>query len=197
MVLSALAGEHPGIKHRYRLKESIMLMGPSGFNFESYIAQILEQHGYKIESIRTKLKGHCVDHEVDLVIVSMSNLKRIMVECKYHNSVGVYTGLKESLYTHARFLDLKEGDGREFDKEMLVSNTKVSQDVLQYFSCIGQEVLSWRYPREKGLEKLIEEKGLYPTTILQLNSFELNAFSKINLMIAQNLLTEDPKRYRQ
>lgn len=117
-----------------------------------------------------------------------------MVECKYHNFGGAYTGLKESLYTHARFLDLNEGGGQTFDKEMLVSNTKVSQDVLQYSSCIGQEVLSWRYPPEKGLEKLIDDKGLYPMTILQLNSFELNAFSKINLMIAQNLLTEDPKK---
>ena len=119
-----------------------MLMGPSGFNFESYIAQILEGHGYKIESIRTKLKGRCVEHEIDLIAVSPAEARRIMVECKYHNFSGAYTGLKDALYTHARFLDLNGGDKRQFDNEMLVSNTKISQDALQYAKCVEQHVLS-------------------------------------------------------
>ena len=195
MVLSALADEtaHPEIKHRYRLKESIMLMGPTGFNFESYIAQILEGHGYKIESIRTKLKGRCVEHEVDLIALSPTETRRIIVECKYHNFSGAYTGLKEALYTHARFLDLNE-DKRQLDDEMLISNTKISQDALQFAKCVGQHVLSWRYPPERGLERLIEEKGLYPMTILQLNAYELKAFAKISLMVARDILKFEPRQ---
>ncbi len=164
LVLAALAGEteHPEIKHRYRLKESIMLLGPAGFNFETYVAEVLAANGYEISSIRPKVNGRCVEHEIDLSIAK--DRSRIMVECKYHNSAGTFTGLKESMYTHARFLDITEGKAGLFEKEMLVSNTRVSQEALKYALCIGQEVLSWRYPPEEGLERLIEQKGL---TLLQ------------------------------
>ena len=110
-----------------------------------------------------------------------------MIECKYHNFPGIYTGLKESLYTHARFLDLSE----VFNSEMLVCNTKVSDDVITYAKCIGQKLLCWRYPRDKGLENMIEEKGLYPITILGLRSKELESFSQNNIMLAKDLLTSN------
>ncbi|HEY7734267.1 MAG TPA: ATP cone domain-containing protein [Nitrososphaera sp.] len=189
LVLAALAGEteHPEIKNRYRLKESIMLLGPAGFNFESYVAEVLAANGYEISSIRSKVNGRCVEHEIDLSIVSKDE-SRIMVECKYHNSTGAFTGLKESMYTHARFLDITEGKAYLFDKEMLVSNTRVSQEALKYALCIGQEVLSWRYPPEGGLESLIEQKGLYPITILRLSTQELASFAKIGFMVAKRLL---------
>ena len=193
LVLAALAGEtgQPEIKHRYRLKEAIMLLGPTGFNFESYVAQVLASNGYNVLSIRSKVKGRCVEHEIDLVITSNDGTK-IMVECKYHNSAGTFTGLKESMYTHARFLDITEEKPDLFGKEMLVSNTRVSQDALKYALCVGQEVLSWRYPPAGGLERLIEQKGLYPITILKLSSPELASFAKIGLMVAGHLLEASP-----
>jgi hypothetical protein len=192
LVLAALAGEtgQPEIKHRYRLKEAIMLLGPAGFNFESYVAQVLASNGYKVVSIRSKVKGRCVEHEIDLAIASKDGTQ-IMVECKYHNSAGTFTGLKESMYTHARFLDIAEKTDL-FGKEMLVSNTRVSQDALTYALCVGQEVLSWRYPAAGGLERLIEQKGLYPITILKLSSPELASFAKIGLMVARHLLEASP-----
>jgi hypothetical protein len=192
LVLAALAGEseHPEIKHRYRLKESLMLLGPAGFNFESYIAQVLANNGYRVLSIRSKAKGKCVDHEIDLAIVKDG--MRIMVECKYHNSAGTFTGLKESMYTHARFLDIAEGKTDLFEKEMLVSNTRVSKDAHKYALCVRQEVLSWRYPSEEGLERLIEQKGLYPITILKLSSAELASFAKIGFMVAKQLVDFSP-----
>ncbi|HKZ61318.1 MAG TPA: ATP cone domain-containing protein [Nitrososphaera sp.] len=188
LVLAALAGEtqHPEIKHRYRLKESIMLLGPAGFNFETYVAQVLAANGYEILSIRSKVKGRCVGHEIDLAIAKDGS--KIMIECKYHNFAGTFTGLKESMYTHARFLDIAEGKTELFEKEMLVSNTRVSQDALEYALCVGQEVLSWRFPSAAGLERLIEQKGLYPITILKLSSTELKSFAKIGFMIARHLL---------
>lgn len=197
MVLAALVGQtdSPEIKHRYRLKESIMLMGRSGFNFESFIARVLEENGYRIESLRSKIRGKCVDHEVDIVAISLHyNSSRIMVECKYHNFRGTFTGIKESLYTHARFLDLRENNEIKFDKEMLVSNTQISQDAVKYSSCVGQEVLSWRYPPERGLERLIEQKGLYPLTILHLSPSELYAFSKMGVLVARDILNMDAKK---
>jgi hypothetical protein len=185
MVLRLLATQgNIAIKQRYRLKEAIMRMGPAGFSFETYVGQILEQFGYLIKSIRSEMEGRCVKHEIDLVLESHQDRKKWLVECKYHNMSGRYTGLKESLYTHARFLDLSE----KVDREMLVCNTKVSSDVITYSKCVGQKILSWRYPIDMGLEKMIELKKLYPITILNLTRSELESFSIKNLMIAKNLL---------
>lgn len=192
MVLRALASEEEGhvIKHRYRLKESLMRMGPAGFQFEEYVARILENAGYQINSLRSEMQGRCVRHEVDISVYSKKTSKRCMVECKYHNMPGIFTGIKDSLYTHARFLDL----GLHFDSEMLVTNTKVSNDVITYSSCIGQEILSWRYPQESSLEKLIESQGLYPLTILPISKKETVLFFKNGISIAKDLLSKDPEQ---
>jgi len=189
MVLNALAAVDEGqiIKHRYRLKESIMLMGPAGFSFETYVGKILENYGYDVEATRSQVNGKCVKHEIDLVAKSHLTNERYMIECKYHNFPGIYTGLKESLYTHARFLDLSD----VFNNEMLVCNTKVSDDVITYAKCIGQKLLCWRFPHDKGLENMIEEKGLYPITILGLRTPELQTLSQNKIMLARDLLIID------
>ncbi len=188
MVLDALAiDDQNAVGHRYRLKESIMQMGPAGFPFENYVSAILAACGFNIKSRRSKVKGTCVTHEIDIIAIN-DNMNKYLIECKFHNSSGIYTGIKEALYTHARFLDLKG----QFDKEMLVCNTKVSDDAITYGKCVNQEILSWRYPDGKGLEKIIEDKGLYPITILGLNKKELQKLSENNIMLAKDLLDYDP-----
>lgn len=176
------------LKHRYRLKESIMKMGPAGFPFESYMSQILSQYGYDIEAVRKPVQGKCVQHEVD--VIAKSNNIRYMVECKYHHKRGISTTLKDSLYTHARFLDLNQ----QFDDEILSCNTKLSPDALTYAKCVGQKLLCWKHPPSGGLEKMIDNKGLYPITMVSLNKTELIAFSKIKFMIAKDLLEVDLKK---
>lgn len=191
MVLKALESEEDGhvIKHRYRLKESIMHMGPAGSQFEEFVARVLESSGFQINSLRAEKDGRCVRHEIDISAVSKNTGKRYMVECKYHNLPGIYTGIKESLYTHARFLDLTA----HFDAEMLVTNTKISSDVITYASCIGQEVISWRYPPENGLEKRIEANGLYPLTILPFSKNETRALHGSGISMAKDLVSKDPE----
>lgn len=187
MVLEELGIENQNIvRYRYGLKESIMQMGPAGFPFENYVSSILAAYGFDIKSRRSKVKGACVTHEVDIVATS-GDVSKYMIECKFHNFSGIYTGIKEALYTHARFLDLKG----QFDKEMLVCNTKVSDDAITYANCIGQKILSWRYPDGKGLEKIIEDKGLYPITILGLSKKELQKLSENHMMMAKDLLDLD------
>ena len=189
MVLKALSQQEGGhvVKHRYKLKESIMRMGPAGSQFEEFVAKILESIGYQINSLRMEHEGRCVKHEIDISAYSMATRKRYLVECKYHNMSGIFTGIKESLYTHARFLDL----ATSYDAEMLVTNTKVSTDVITYASCVGQEVLSWRYPPERSLEKLIEEHGLYPLTILPLSKSETYTLHENGITLAKDLLSRD------
>jgi len=173
------------IRHRYRLKEAIMKMGPAGFPFESFISQILSNYGYEIEGIRSQIHGKCGRHEID--IIAKLKGKRFMIECKYHHRRGIKTSLKAALYTHARFLDLN----KDFDEEILSCNTKLSEDALEYSTCIGQNLLCWKHPSDEGLEKMIDKKRLYPITILNLNKIELKGFSDAQFMIAKDLLTTD------
>lgn len=159
-----------------------MRLGPNGFAFEDYVGNILEHYGLHIKGIRSKVKGKCSNHEIDLIAIS--NKKKFMIECKHNSSRGGFIGLKVALYTHARFLDT----GHMFDKEAIVCNSKVSQNAKKYAKCIGQQIFSWRYPPNQSLEKIIEDYKLYPITILNLNSKELEQFSKHNIMVAKDLL---------
>jgi hypothetical protein len=184
MVLAALREEKEGIvlKQKYQLKDAIMRLGPAGFMFENYVGKILKYSDFKIKNIGAKIRGNCAIHEIDLI--ALSDNKKFMVECKYHSSHGIYTGLKESLYTHARFLDLQP----KFDEEILICNTKVSFHAKKYAKCVDQKIISWRYPPGKSLENIIEKNRLYPITILNLNTKEIQIFSQHHIMLAKDLL---------
>ena len=184
LVLNALNEEKDGaiLKQRYQLKDSIMKLGPSGFLFENFVGEILKYLGFRTKKIRGKVKGKCIVHEIDLIAYKHS--KKTLVECKHHSKHGVYTGLKESLYTHARFLDLKHS----FDIEYLICNTKVSNHAKKYAKCINQQIISWKYPPSNSLEKIIEKNRLYPITILNISTKEIGLFTSHGIILAKHLL---------
>lgn len=153
-------------KAKYSLKRAIMELGPTGFPFEVYVSEILKAKGFQTE-VGTHLFGRCVSHEVD--IVATKDREKIMIECKFHNRPGTKSDLQVSLYTKARFEDLKPK--HNFTHGMLVTNTKITQDGLSYANCEGIKVLSWSYPEEESLRDLIEEYKLYPITQLTFLSF--------------------------
>ncbi len=170
---------------RYDLKRAIMRLGPTGFPFENFVAGILQDYGYKVK-VGQIIMGQCATHEID--IVAKKGNKRYMVECKYHNASGIYTGLKTALYTHARLLDLND----KFDQGWLVCNTKCSSETIKYSRCVGLKILSWRYPPGEGLEKLIEQNKLYPITILRnVNKYEKGRLSQAKFMLVKDLLRFD------
>jgi len=182
---------------RYKLKEAIMRLGPEGFPFETFFAKLLNRLGYETK-LRVKIEGFCATHEVDVVAEKEANgrLKRCMVECKYHNSLGVYTGLKEALYTYARFLDLTEGwkNGRceKFDEAWLVTNTKFSKEAKGYGECKGVRMIGWNYPLGRGIEALLEAERVYPVTILRkVGREEIKKLSKANLMTVEDIFVMD------
>jgi hypothetical protein len=107
--------------------------------------------------------GNCVNHEID-VIAEKPGLEKLMVEAKFHNAPGIHTDLHVSLYTKARFEDLKEK--YRFDRPWLFTNTKITPDALAYALCIDMGVVSWSYPQGNGLRDLVERDKLYPITIL-------------------------------
>ena len=189
-VLRAISEEKglKGLHQRYQLKEAIMKMGPAGFAFENYIASILKYYDYDLVGVNSKISGKCARHEIDLI--GSKGGKKFLIECKYHSIRGAYTGLKESLYTHARFLDLEP----KFSGEVIFCNTQVSLHAKKYAKCIGQEIFSWRYPGINSLEKIIEKHNLYPVTILNLSQNELKILSESNIMVAKDLLRYDESK---
>lgn len=154
---------------RYNLKRSIINLGPSGFPFEQFIARLFQAYGYATET-NLILQGKCVKHEID-VIARRDNL-HYMIECKHHHYSGAKTKVQVALYTHARFLDVvdrwaqQEGNKKDQHVPWLVTNTKVTSDVIAYADCVGMKILAWHYPKNKGLNQFIEKNKLYPVTTL-------------------------------
>ena len=155
---------------RYSLKKALMELGPSGFPFEIYFAQLLAEEGYTVKNDKI-IQGHCVTHEVDVVAEKDNTLHYI--ECKYHNSRGIIADVKVPLYIHSRFNDIveyqkqqKENEGKQF-KGWVVTNTRFSTDAIQYGLCSGLELVAWDFPdNDKSLKKRIDATRLYPITCL-------------------------------
>lgn len=154
---------------RYHLKKAIMELGPSGYPFEKFIGEILKFMRYTVE-VGKIVKGHCVNHEVD--VIAQKDEKHFMIECKYHNQQGVFSDVKVPLYIQARFKDIEQewkeipGHGTKFHQAWVVTNTRFSSDAIQYGNCAGLKMLSWDYPRKDSLKDLIDTMGLYPLTCL-------------------------------
>jgi len=181
-----LLEEEPEAAARYDLKRAIMSLGPAGFPFEEFMAEVLQNYGYKTK-VGEILRGKCVDHEID--IMAEKDGERYLVECKYHNASGIYTDLKVALYTHARFLDLS----KNFDHAWLACNTRCTKEARGYAKCVGLKITSWRYPKE-SLEKMIEKKKLYPvTTLRSIKGFAKDRLFQARIMLAKDLLNYGPE----
>ncbi len=168
-----------------------MLLGPSGFKFEGFIAELFEKLGYKTRS-DVVLKGKCVNHEIDVLLND-----NVIVECKYHSQAGIYTGLKEALYTAMRGIDLMEA-GFNVEEIWLVTNTKFSREAKEFAKCRGMKLLGWREPENRGLEDIIEEFKLYPITMLStVTNEELNLLAMEKVYTLSSLISKDIRNIRE
>ncbi len=153
----------PEIAARYNLKQAIMLLGPSGFPFEEFLSQVLQNYGYKTIT-GSFVKGKVVNQEIDIIA---TKTKTSMIEAKYHNQPGLRTNTKVAMYTYARFLDIKSNPKKKFDEAWLITNTKCTSSAIQYAGGVNLKIIAWKYPHNQNLEQLIEKKGLYPITLIQ------------------------------
>jgi len=190
LTLRLLNKKKPHIAARYDLKGAMFRLGPAGFVFEHFIGEIFKEYGYATK-IHNILKGYCVSHEVDIIAAKRN--KNYMIECKYHNLPGIYTGLREVLYTYARFLDLLDGSKqklcKKFEQAWLVCNTKFSEDSIHYAKCKGIKLVGWGYPEDNSLKILIEKKKLYPITMIRgLDADSLDKMSSSDFVLALDLL---------
>ena len=157
------------VARSYSLRRAVMQLGPSGFPFEDFVAEILKAKGFECLTGQNVLGG-CVPHEVD--VVAWNEKKLIMVEAKFHNELGTKSDLKVVLYVKARWDDLKEnvfsygGINRAITDCWLITNTKFSSTAIHYAECKGMTLIGWNYPESGSLQQMIEEERLHPVTCL-------------------------------
>lgn len=154
---------------RYRLKQAILELGPTGYPFESLIGELFKRQGFETE-VGVVVNGNCVTHEMD-VIATAHHLQHL-AECKYHKDQGKQVSVQVPLYVRSRVNDiikLREGlpkyDHFSF-YGWVITNTRFSADSIQYGTCSGLKLLAWDFPQGKGLKDLIEKYKLFPITIL-------------------------------
>lgn len=191
LVFEALKEEGHEFASRYSLREALFRLGPAGFNFEHYIAKVLNAYGYKTE-MPDLLRGASIQHEVD--IIAEKENRRFMVECKWRNSLDKIIIAKDVLATWARFLDLVEGAELKFcphfDEPWIITNSIFSNDALTYGQYKNISMLSWNYPPQRPLPVWIDAKGLYPITVLfNLSSELLPSFVEADILLVRDLAT--------
>jgi len=156
---------------KYSLKRAIFDLGPTGYPFEKLIGALLREKGFQTQ-VGVILPGACVTHEID-VFATKENVS-YAIECKFHSSSNTISNVKVPLYINSRFLDIqqewnKNPENKSFLKQgWLITNTRFSEDAIKYGKCIGLTLMSWDYPKNKGIKDHISHYGLYPITALTL-----------------------------
>ena len=176
---------------RYSLKRAIAELGPSGFPFEDYVAEIFKAQGYNAVTDQIAM-GICVPHEID--VVAYNDTELIMVEAKFHSDFGNHSDLKVALYIKARFEDLQNsvykygGKTRKMTKGMLITNTNFSTTAIQYGECAKLNMIGWNYPKSNNLHQLIESLNLVPVTVLTtLTQTEKKMFLANRIVLSKQL----------
>lgn len=168
---------------RYKLKNAMMEMGPTGHPFEHFMGEVYRLLGYEHIEVAQVLRGHCLTHEVDVVatrrkpgkkngLLPGDNMEQLVVECKYYQSTGKNANVQVSLYVHSRMEDIFG-----FRKKMpeyanytfrggIATNTRFSSDAIAYGEYAGLQLLSWDYPRGHGLREIIDRERIFPVTVL-------------------------------
>ncbi len=175
----------------FSLKKGILRLGPEGENFETYVARLFRAEGYETKT-RQFLHGRCVKHEIDVLMTK--GKERVMVECKFHNYLGIKCNIQIALYVHSRFLDIK--DSERIDRAILATNTNHSLDAMQYGRCVGLEVLGWNSPEGGGIAALAERHRLFPVTILDLRKSDQDVLLE-NRFIVVNDIIDRPEEVKR
>jgi hypothetical protein len=157
--------ESTPVAARYSIKRAVFALGPSGFPFEQFLAEVLRSQGYQVRT-GVNLNGRCAPHEVD--VLAEKDHRRIGIEAKFHNDPGGKTDVKDALYVHARYEDLKNAPEKSsrVDEGWLVTNTRFTRNAIRYAQCSNLKLLGWEYPRDRGLFAMIEAGRVHPLTAL-------------------------------
>ncbi|MDD4409585.1 MAG: restriction endonuclease [Candidatus Pacebacteria bacterium] len=192
MVRAFLKKEELQTSIKFNLRESMRLLGPAGFIFEKYIADVFGECGYKVK-IDQIIKGRCVDYEMD--VLAKKEGVMYLTECKYRNRQGEKVDVNVCLKEFALLNDVRRGKQFSGDtsissiQSLIVTNTKFTEQAIKYAECEGIYLFGWRYPTDGGLEKIIEDRNLYPITILpSFKNHLMDYFAGKGMMLAKDVL---------
>jgi hypothetical protein len=184
-VFRELRKKERGSGIKYNLKQGIIEMSlGGGYVFEKFMARVLKEEGYSVK-LNEIIKGKFIEHEID--IQALKNSEKMMVECKHSANPWGGTSVQTALYIYARFLDLNQ----TFNSVMLATNTRFSQQVIDYSKGVGLKLIGWKYPEGGSLEEKIEKYKLYPVTILPLKKSKINTILQKNILTVTDLLKEN------
>jgi Holliday junction resolvase-like predicted endonuclease len=179
-IVGRLEQEQPSLAARYNLKQALLELGPAGFPFEQFIAQLFQELGY-LTATDQMVRGFCVTHEID--IIATKEQKRFFVECKFHNRPDLASEVKVTLYMQAAFEDIVKKLHHSTTNQTHnsspttpitswgcwgITNTRFTTEAKTYATCVGMRLTSWKYPVGNGLAELIDRLGLHPVTALTL-----------------------------
>ncbi len=181
---------------RYSLKKAVATLGPTGFPFERFVAEIFKAEGYTTITDQI-VKGKCVEHEVD--VVAWKGKELIMVEAKFHTDFNLKSDLKIVLYVKARYDDIfgQEymfgGEKRKLTEGWVITNTKFSATAIQYGQCQpALKFVGWNYPYDNNLHHMIEKHELIPLTALTtITAAEKNLLISKDVILSKSLLNTD------
>lgn len=190
-----LHNKFKGVAMRYSLKRALFNLGPTGFPFEKFVAEIFSRKGYATVT-NVHLKGICIEHEVD---VFATGKERIAFEAKFHNDTHTRTDIKAILYVKSRFDDLmgvtlknrifsmsKKGIA---DRCILITNTKFSSSAIKYAKCAGVEIIGWGYPYKNNLQTMIKDVDAHPITCIpSLSKSKLKELTDFGIVTCKGLL---------
>ncbi|MEZ5196746.1 MAG: restriction endonuclease [Bacteroidales bacterium] len=169
MAYSILRKKSHKVAGKYRLKKAIFELGPTGYPFERFVGELLKFQGYQVQ-VGQIVKGHCVDHEVD--VIAEKEKQKFMIECKFHQDASKKSDVKVSLYIQSRFLDVEKEwkkqpeESLRFHQGWIVTNTRFTDDAIRFGKCAGLKLISWDYPQQGSLKQRIDSSGLHPVTAL-------------------------------
>jgi len=195
MAFSILRKKHRPIAVRYSLKKAVAMLGPTGFPFEKFVAEIFKAMGYSTITDQI-VEGKCVPHEID--VVAWKDKELIMTEAKFHTDFNLKSDLKIVLYVKARYDDIfgKEydfgGEKRKLTEGWIITNTKFSTTAIQYGQCQpALKFIGWNYPYNNNLHNLIERYELIPLTALTtLTTSEKSLFLLRGIILSKDLLND-------
>ncbi len=199
MVYSRLKKHRPVMKLQIDLRRSLSLLR-SAPDFERYVQLLLREHGYEVTPNQI-IRGRCVEHEVDAV--ARKDDKTCIVEVKHHYKYHTPTSLDVSRISRAVFEDLTEGhqlglNNLKIDYAMIVCNTKLSEHAKRYADCRGISHIGWSSPPNHDLQTMIEEKNLYPITIIKgLSATNRNKLTSNGIILLKHLTERNTTQLRR
>lgn len=182
---------------RYSLKRALFDLGPTGYPFERLVGALLKEKGYKT-NVSVLLKGECVSHEIDVLAEKDGIVYAI--ECKFHSDAKASSNVKTPLYINSRFLDIQKqwntnsNNVTHLKQGWLVTNTRFTEDAINYAKCVGLTLLSWNYPINNGLKANIDSHALYPlTTLTTLTKKEQHELINKDVILVKELISASSK----